>query len=454
MMLTALFRQDLADVQFEVQPEQCQAQFNENDMVDVEESESKEGQEAKVGRKKARVEVSTTAATAQEQSKAEEALNRASATATASKAESKQQHSHKYVFHKREHAKPAHPTGKEKRLLSHQRITQSIYADPPCCSLRCSRHFDFDAVVQLREMYVGLGTEKARTQRLVELLVSSGSQSHAKSGQHSVFASMFGKGVCREGFTRAFGVSKDKIRRAVREWRSGHLLPPVHRGVASDHARKQSEFVESALTRLFETICDDVPSASGATRIMTMWRSWRWVADWVAAEWYASHGLSVPSNLLADAKGNTATAASTSASITEASSSSAREKPVHPSEGDRVLKPPSVATVNRVRRALFANVTRPRKGALPACPVCVALMAERERGDPSQRAKLNEQMKLHGHDHRRVRVLLQREIDDWLAAGDTVVMRVDYTTNAKIPHFRAPPQVSIADDMFSLLPFV
>lgn len=69
-------------------------------------------------------------------------------------------------------------------------------------------------------------------------------------------------------------------------------------------------------------------------------------------------------------------------------------------------------------------------------------MAERERCDPSQRANLNEQMRNHAHDHRRVRVLLQEEVDSWIASGDTAVIRCDYTTNAKLPHYRAPPQVS------------
>jgi hypothetical protein len=439
-----------------------------------------DGAERLSGRKKTRIEAAPSEAELVQ--KSEQAGKLASATAAATAAEGQPPRTHKYDLHKREHAQPKHPTDKEKRLLKCERITKTLYSDRPCCSKRCSRHFDFDAVLALRTLYVGLESENARTRHLIEQLVVSGNKAHAKAGQHSVFASVFGMDSCREGFRRAYGVSKDKLRRAVREWRLGHLLPPVHRGTAADHARIQSEFAEAALSRLFETLCDDVPSATGTVRIMSMWRSWDWVANWVAADWYMEHGLPVPDKLLADTRGNTNTSAasqtstatsassssappsvtsrpqagetaaaahSTTAStattpvVSTASSSTGKKVPGHRNERGRVLKSPSVSTVNRVRRAKFANVSRPRKGSLPACAVCVALMAERERCDPSQRANLNDQSRKHAQDHRRVRVLLQGEIDEWIADGDTMVVRSDYTTNIKIPHYRAPPQVSV-----------
>ena len=419
------------------------------------------------------------------QAKTGVALRQAADTANATSDERKPKRIRRknYTHHTRAHAKQKHPTGKEKRYLDEDRIVRTLYTNPrACCPDHCSVHFDYEAVVALRKLYVGLASEKLRTRHLVEQLIATGNTQPAKAGKHQTFAFLLGRACCREGFRRAYGCAKDKIRTAVRVWRRGHLLAPVHGNTATDHRRQQREFAEASLSRLFDTVCDDVPSAEGTLRITAFYKPWRWAADHVQADWYHAHGLPVPekptaignspaqpsaadrvgergqdekmsgndekdgSQGSAAARAAAASAPSTAAAASAPSAAAAAmpsrvRKPGHPSQRGVVLKPPSFATVNRVRREKFANVVRPRKGSLPACSVCVALMAERERCDPSQRASLNSQMQKHAQAHRSRRLALQKEIDERLAAGDTVIVRIDYTTNAKLPHYRAPPQV-------------
>lgn len=382
---------------------------------------------------------------------------------------------------KRPPAAPKHPTGKESRLLDEARITKTLYQGKACCPDRhCCRHFDFEAVVALRQQYVGLGTEKERLVFLVQQLIANATpastqdtaatQSSTPAKHKRPFAYLLGQPVCREGFRRALGCAPSKLRAAVKQWRSGHVLPPVHGNRLRDHAQQQRDFAVGSLQTLFDTISDEVPSAEGSKRVMVAYRSWKWVADWVAADWYTSHGLQVPAKLRAALSGEAAEEGKANESGSQPPSAAAPSVPAaggqpgqqrlsaaapsvtsaggqqrekgHPTRDGVTLKPPSFATVNRARKEHFGNVIRPRKGTLPTCSICVALMAERERCDPGARAELNRQMAKHAEEHRRIRLALQREIDAWLAAGDTVIVRLDYTTNAKVPHYRAPPQVS------------
>lgn len=205
--------------------------------------------------------------------------------------------------------------------------------------------------------------------------------------------------VCLEAFRRAFGPGRDKLRTAVKRWRSGQTQPPPHAASFADHTSPLSDYVYGELANYFNGVCDDVPSASGVRRVMAFYTSWTALHKTLVRHFEQSHASS----------------------------------PLK-------ATPPSFATFERVRKAYFGNVQRPRKGQQPRCTICVAINNERAKCDAAQRPKLNRQMQEHALFNRKERHANQAEIDAVLAAGELVI-DFDYTSSAELPHFFFTPKV-------------
>ena len=346
------------------------------------------------------------------------AEGKAAATAAAAAAAQQKHHSRKrkYDFEQRKEAAPRALTKKEQNLLNVQNISKTLYQSKErCChknhgehehQLCCSEAMSVPAVLNLRTLYVGLSSERARTEHLIAQLTASqpasASSSIATSGRRKTQFSVFGASVCEEGFRRAYGISKDKLRKAVQRFRAGHLLAPVHASTDAPHAWPQADEVPAFLSHTFNMLCDDVPTSAGVMRILPFFRSWKAVhADCV------QHFNDVHA--------------------------SSRVKP----------KPPSFTVFERVRKEHFSDVVRPRKGSLPSCTVCVALTNARARCDANQRKDHNDQMHQHAVAHTKERRALQALIDQRLADGDTLIVRIDYTTSANLPHFFRAPKVGL-----------
>ena len=255
-------------------------------------------------------------------------------------------------------------------------------------------------VLPVRTKSVALGHEGARTQFLVDLLSASNAAStpHRRKLKYQVA----GRALCQEGFRRALGISRKKLRRAIESFRRG-LLPPAHTRAHVDHPNLKSDAVFGWLSQYFDSVCDDVPTADGVHRVMTFWRSWPGIHALFAAQFKAEHAQS----------------------------------PLR-------FKPPSFPVFERVRLEHFGSVKRPTKGSQPSCTVCIAISSELERGDERNRAALLRQLREHSERHQRQRRDTQAEIDAELASGKALVVRFDYMSGAQVPHYRRPPKVNFA----------
>jgi hypothetical protein len=325
------------------------------------------------------------------------------AAAAASAIDQEKKHAHHAHTRKYERKKRKQPpdrglTKKEKRLMDSALIGKALN-DQQCCTHDCTRRLSVEAVLPLRTKYCALGHEQPRTDFIVDLILATN-----PGGSSARKLKWLLLGVdCKRGFRKILGISQKKLRRAVQQFRAGRLLPPVHGSTATAHATPQADAAFGYLTHYFAAVCDDVPSARGVQRIMTMYRSWPEVNRDCVREFTANHAAS----------------------------------PLK-------FKSPSYAVFERVRLRDFGNVVRPRKGSQPSCTVCVSIGAERERCSDQDRAALNEQMAKHAAAHLAERKGVQAEIDAALAAGNTLVCRIDYTSSALLPHFRLTPKVWIS----------
>lgn len=314
-----------------------------------------------------------------------------------------EQHQHqtnrKYTFAKRKHPE-AKATKKEKRLLNKDKIGLTLHRTA-CCPARCTDSITVNDVYPLRELYASASTEKQRTALLLNQLVTN---AHSNKHTRKIAVSILGRErpVCLETFRRAFGPGRDKLREAVRRWRSGQTQPAPHASTCADHPSPQSDFVYAELANFFNGVCDDVPSATGVRRVMSFYQSWTALHKTVARHFEQTHAASPLKQ-----------------------------------------KPPSFATFERVRKQYFGNVQRPRKGQQPRCTVCVAINNERARCDAEQRPELNRQMQAHAEFNRKERHADQAEIDAVLAAGGLVI-DWDYTSSAELPHFFFTPKVRVS----------
>lgn len=101
----------------------------------------------------------------------------------------------------------------------------------------------------------------------------------------------------------------------------------------------------------------------------------------------------------------------------------------------------SSAATSRRRGAIDAHVTH----AVLLSPFMFSAETASSgvRCDEAQRKLLNQQMAQHAEAHITERRALQATIQSALASGDSLVVRIDYTTSAFLPHFVRPPKVRI-----------
>jgi hypothetical protein len=342
-----------------------------------------------------------------------DAKSRAQTSAAAAVRESKHgtyEKHRKYTFKTRKHADERELTKKENKLLDMEQLSKSVYARRCCHKLGgarwCTMALDAGSVLDLRAAYVAEASEKQRLQFIIAHLLTAQQQAqpHEQANKRHVQRwTLFGVDLCTEGVRRAFGCGRKKLRRAIRSLRAGQLLAPVHGAVGRAKYSPQHDWVQGWLSTYFDQHCDDTPSARGVMRILPFYKAWPAVHE----------------QLVKDFRDRFSTL------------------PIQP-------KPPSFFVFERVRLQHFANVVRPRKGTQPSCSTCVAISAERERCDASQRKDLSAQMAKHARAHMIERRALQATIDGAMARGDTLVVRVDYTTPATLPHYVRCPKVCCA----------
>lgn len=337
------------------------------------------------------------------------------------KAQQRQQHQSHAHAHAHSH-EPEKKLGRKRKdpepVLSNQdlrkldmgRITRAL-SQRRCCGkfpdAWCTQALAQNplAVLKLRNDYVGHARERERARFIVDILSASASPecSLSKSKhKHKHCISLLGHRLCMDGVRRVLGCSKDKFWRAVKEWHRSSGLPPPQASTGTAKPALQSDWVFGWLTNRFELVCDDVPTCKGTMRVLPFFQKWRELYTDMLKDFDDQHAQS-------------------------------------PIDARR----PSFFTFQSVRHAHFSNVVRPRKATqrLPVCTVCVGIANARERSDAASRKKLNEQMAKHAAAHVTERRALQAEIQRRITAGDTLIIRIDYTTSAFLPHFVRPPKV-------------
>lgn len=242
--------------------------------------------------------------------------------------------------------------------------------------------------MNIRNSYLEQGSERACSVYLVSLLTTMRSQATG-----AVSFTLFGKRMCRTAFARAFGISIHKLERCV--LLSHEHSQPVPAAPLPPRATPKTDIVFAWLSRYFDDFTDSVPSQQGLKRVLFAPEPWRKVYQLLTHE-YAADASNDPELC------------------------------------------PSFSLFEAVRREQFPDVSRPRKNTLPRCSDCERFRVQRQSVAASERESLLKKQSDHAELHRQQRRDFDARVQMAKAAGDELVMAIDYTPPFYLPKIRLP----------------